>query len=236
MQQRNPFWKRVRLAATLGLPMLLLPAGAAGQQQSPPAQFPPKPADTNPFPEDTNSVPVLPTARPAAELPPTEAAPLAAHVEASDSDPVRSPDEPVGEPASGSDRDFSSSSAGLERVGPPAEPDTPAGRHGKKQKTDQPEHVETAQEHENVGAYYLSIKNWRAALSRFQSALVLDPENPNVYWGLAEAQRHLGDLPHARENYGKVMEYDPDSKHAKESKKLLAGPEMAHAGTPPASH
>jgi len=59
--------------------------------------------------------------------------------------------------------------------------------------------------------------------------LVLDPENPDVYWGLAEAQRQLGDYPNAKANYMKVMEYDPDSKHGKEAKKFLKQPELANA-------
>jgi len=60
-----------------------------------------------------------------------------------------------------------------------------------------------------VGKYYLDSKNWRAALSRFQSALVLSPEEPEVYWGLAEANRHLGNYAEAKANYLKVIEYDP---------------------------
>ena len=84
-------------------------------------------------------------------------------------------------------------------------------------------------EDENVGSYYMETKNWKAALSRFDSALVLDPENPEVYWGLAEAQRNLGDYANAKANYLKVMEYDPDSKHAKEAKKILKQPEMVNA-------
>jgi tetratricopeptide (TPR) repeat protein len=66
-------------------------------------------------------------------------------------------------------------------------------------------------------------------LSRFESAFVLDPENPEVYWGLAESQRHLGNFADAKKNYLKVMEYDPDSKHSKEAKKILKEPEMETA-------
>ena len=88
---------------------------------------------------------------------------------------------------------------------------------------------EGPREDENVGSYYLQSKNWKGALSRFESAMVLDPENPDVYWGLAEAQRHLGNLASAKANYLKVMEYDPDSKHSKEAKKILKDPEMANA-------
>ncbi len=87
-----------------------------------------------------------------------------------------------------------------------------------------PEHHETAAEDENVGNYYLDNKDWKGALSRFQSALVLDPDNPDVYWGLAECQRHLGDFADARANYLKVMEYDPGSRHAKDARKALRIP------------
>jgi len=58
---------------------------------------------------------------------------------------------------------------------------------------------------------------------------VLDPENPDVYWGLAESQRHTGDYASAKANYLKVTEYDPDSKHGKEAKKILKDPEVANA-------
>ena len=63
--------------------------------------------------------------------------------------------------------------------------------------------------------------------------MVLDPDNPDVYWGLAEANRHLGNYAAARTNYLKVMEYDPDSKHAKEAKKALNEPELANAKPSP---
>ncbi len=58
---------------------------------------------------------------------------------------------------------------------------------------------------------------------------MLDPENPDVYWGLAEAQRQLGDFSNAKANYQKVMEYDPDSRHSKEARKYLKMPEIANA-------
>jgi len=84
-----------------------------------------------------------------------------------------------------------------------------------------------------VGAikYLLDKKNWKAALSRYESAVVLDPENPEVYWGMGEAQRHLGKLAEAKAAYEKLVEYDPDSKHGKEARKILSTPEMANAPT-----
>jgi tetratricopeptide (TPR) repeat protein len=225
------------IGAILALSVLVFAAGQARAQapsnpqaptQSPqpdkqkPTQKPP--AESNPFPEDTGNVPVMPSGnQPAPIEAPREAGPRPALPQA-DVDPVRSPDEPLPDTAASSSGE-SSSSADMARILEP--PPDEERRKTPKGKNEPPEHKETAQEDENVGRYYLDQKNWRAALSRYQSALVLDPENPDVYWGLAEAQRHLGDLAGAKANYMKVVEYDPDSKHAKEAKKLLKEPEMA---------
>src|SRR3954471_12562966 len=203
--------------------------GAPPQQNTPAPASTQKPADqSNPFPEDTNKVPLMPGANPpaAADVP---ANPASAALPGADVDPVRSPDDPpadIGSDAQG----FSSSSTGLDNVMPPPDADIDS-RRGKKGRgaAPPPEHQETAAEHEKVGDYYLSTKNWKAALSRYESAVVLDPENPEVYWGLGEAQRHLGRLAEAKAAYEKLVEYDPDSKHGKEASKILKSPEMANA-------
>jgi tetratricopeptide (TPR) repeat protein len=145
-----------------------------------------------------------------------------------DVDPVRSPDDPQGDVDTGA-QGFSSSASGLDNVMPP--PDTDVGARGAKKgrNAPPPEHHETAQEDEKVAEYYLDQKNWKAALSRYESAVVLDPENPEVYWGLGEAERHLGNFAEAKAAYEKLVEYDPDSKHGKEAKKLLKSPELASA-------
>ena len=226
---------KIRGGRTLVLTALLAAGGLAFAQQKPAPdqkQLPPKPpADSNPFPEDTNNVPVIPTGN-APTAPPSNAAPPA--MPSGPDDPVRSPDDPVGNPEADSDSGFSSSSAGLDKIQPPADADAPRGRHRLSKPSQEPQaHQETAKEDEDVGGLYLSQRNWRAALSRYESAVVLDPENPDVYWGLAEAQRHLGQFAPAKSNYEKVMEYDPDSRHAKEAKKLLAAPELANAAAAP---
>ena len=142
-----------------------------------------------------------------------------------DNDPVHSPDDPP-PGASASDSGFSSSLSGAGDVNIPDE--TKPGKRGKK--GDEPVvHQETAKEDEDVGAYEMSLKHWKAALSRYQSAVVTDAENPDVYWGIAESQRQLGDYANAKVNYLKVLEYDPDSKHGKEAKKLLKDPQLANA-------
>lgn len=200
------------------------PASPPDQQK----QTPKQPGESNPFPEDTTTVPVLPNAK-SAEIPEANAPLPPANVPSGEVDPVRSPDDPVGDVAPMDSKGFSSSSSGLEKfVPPPADEDTRRRKNGKKQEEPAP-HQESAKEDESVAAYYLDKKNWRAALSRYESAVVLDPENPDVYWGLAESQRHLGQFQAAKSNYLKVMEYDPDSKHAKDAKKLLSDPELASA-------
>ncbi len=182
----------------------------------------------NPFPEDTNSVPVVPTSGEPAPAPPratNSESTVTTSLLKDDSDPVHSPDDPPPD-ASGSDSGFSSSLSGSNDVNIPDEA-KPTGHR----QLNAPDtvHQETAKEDEDVGAFELSRKNWKAALSRFQSALVTDPENPDVYWGMAEAQRALGDYASAKANYLKVMDYDPDSKHGKEAKRLLKDPQLANA-------
>jgi len=147
-------------------------------------------------------------------------------------DPVRSPDDPAPEAASGQTEDSSSSLTGLERLLPKPDDDQPGKKKKKILPVKEPTHEEAAAKDIQVGDYYLDRKNWKGALSRFESALVLDPENPDVYWGLAEAARHLGNFADARANYEKVAEYDPDSRHGKEARKALNEPEIAKGKNP----
>lgn len=234
--------KRIMLFA-LGLmvfvavqPRLLAeaPAADSAKGQNNPVEKSQKPTDSssNPFPEDTANVPLMPS-KGTPPLPPgtyngEESAPLPLPGE--DLDPVRSPDDPAPETSnSGPDVNSSSSLKGLERLLPLPGDDQPEKK--KKLLGKAPTHEEAASQDIKVGDYYLETKNWKGALSRFDSALVLDPENPEVYWGLAEAQHHLGDLVNARANYLKLLEYDPDGPHAKQARKELKDPALA-AGQP----
>jgi tetratricopeptide (TPR) repeat protein len=217
--------------------------GITAQQQPTQQPQPQKPANGNEFPGDTTNVPVMPSnginpagnasnnsnTAPAPALPPTA-------LPGDDADPVRSPDEPSTNVPTG-DSSSSSSLAGLGSVLNPSDDDAdnananPDRRRGRNGAPTQPEHTETAKEDIDVGSYYLSTKNWRAALSRYQSALILDPENPDVYWGLAESQRNLKDYASAKSNYQKLLDYDPDNKHAKDARKALKEPDVANAAT-----
>jgi tetratricopeptide (TPR) repeat protein len=210
----------------MAAPRWLAQAPAAGEGQSQPSATT-SPSSSNPFPEDTSTVPVMPS-KAAPELPEdtyngAENAPLPLPGE--DLDPVRSPDDPE-RSASGA-AESSSSLAGLEKLLPRPEDDQPGKR--RKLLVKQPTHQEASSKDIEVGEYYLQTKNWKAAHSRFESALVLDPENPEVYWGLAEAEHHLGDLANARAHYMRLLEYDPDGPHGKQARKELKDPALAHA-------
>ncbi|MGH9590451.1 MAG: tetratricopeptide repeat protein [Terracidiphilus sp.] len=208
------------------------PAGAqSGSQQNPPAaNVPQSQQKGNPFPGSTGNVPVLPSG-PTANVPEGAPEPQTSRVAfpPRDLDPVRSPDD--ANPDSGSSQAFSSSLAGVDDLLPA--PNQPTA-NGKKDREIAPIPQESPENDISVGNYYLSMKNWRAALSRFQSALVLEPDNPDMYWGLAESERHIGEFALAREHYLKVLEYDPGSKHAKEAEKALRDPEIAKARPAPA--
>ena len=208
------------------------PAGGAAQPGQNKPAVPPPQTGSNPFPEDTSTVPVMPsTVTP--DLPVgTFSGSQRDDVTLSgdDQDPVRSPDDPATLSGAGQEQDSgsSSSSSSLDSLLPASDDDQP-GKRRKHGAEAEPKHEETAVEDISVGKYYLDSKNWRAAQSRFQSALVLSPEEPEVYWGLAESARHLGNFADARANYLKVVEYDPGSRHAKDAAKLLKTPEIANA-------
>ncbi len=203
--------------------------GNAKKSSTAPAQTSPR-GGANPFPEDTSTVPVMPSKLtpdiPAGDF--SEADSAAASLPGDDLDPVRSPDETGAESGNVQEMESSSDVRSMDSLLPcPGDDET--GKRKKKGDEIDGAPKETAKEDISVGKYYIDNKNWRAALSRFQSALVLAPEDPEVYWGLAESARHLGNFWDARANYQKVIDYDPDGKHAKEARKILKDPEIENA-------
>ena len=213
----------------------------AARAQQPAAPAAPAQAQSNPFPEDTSAVPVVPT-RPAEApaAPPAyeeEAAP-AVPMSGEDRDPARSPDDPAVEETETAG-ESSSSLKGIENLiptGADAEEEQKKGRFHRAPPPPKPEkkhsNKEVAAEDIGVANYYLERKNWQGAMSRFESAMVMDPENPDVYFGLAVAEQHLGRMASARANYEKVALYDPDSKQGKEARKALKDPAVANGVDP----
>ena len=202
-------------------------------QNQPPAAAPQPAAGANPFPEDTSAVPVMLTTpdQPNVSHDGAENAPLPLPGE--DLDPVRSPDDP--EPAAADaeqEGESSSSLKGLEKLLPAPGDDQPDRK--RKPVAKQLTHQEVSAKDIEIGLYYIQTKNWKAARSRFESAMVLDPENPDVYWGMAEAERHTGDLAAAKAHYQKLLDYDPDGPHGREARKALKDPAIANAQSQPA--
>jgi tetratricopeptide (TPR) repeat protein len=234
------------LAGCLGAGTLVGAQAPAGGAQSAPSGDAQKPAgsggDANPFPGDTSSVPVLSdSATPAAPADgaadsgssgsDSYASASRVTLAGDDVDPIRSPDDPVPDAVSDQPADSSSSLAGLAGLLPRPDEEEQGKKkkhHKESDSIDEPR-PETAKEDLNVGSYYLDKKNWKAAQSRYQSAMVLDPENPEVYWGLAESAYHLGDYAAAKANYLKLLDYDPDGPHSKEARKAMKDPAVANA-------
>jgi hypothetical protein len=231
MEMKRGFWIALVMTGCLTVGLRLSAQTPAGDDaQKSPASAPQ--SGSNPFPEDTTSVPVLPSTVappiPEATSDLTDSGPIGrrAATPGDEADPVRSPDDPATAEESGQEVDSSSSLSGLDKLLPPSDDDQ-AGKRKKKEK--EPTHQEGASKDIEVGGYYLEKKNWKAAESRFQSAMVLDPENPEVYWGMAEAERELGDFAAARDHYLKLLEFDPDGPHGKQARKALKDPAVANA-------
>jgi Tfp pilus assembly protein PilF len=76
-----------------------------------------------------------------------------------------------------------------------------------------------------VGQYYFKIKNYRAALERFNHALTYKPDDAEATYGLAMTQEKLDLLTLADQNYRKYLEilpHGPRSKDAEEAIKRIA--------------
>jgi Tfp pilus assembly protein PilF len=76
-----------------------------------------------------------------------------------------------------------------------------------------------------VGQWYLKLKNYRAALERFNSALTYKPDDAEAIYGLAVTQEKLDLLSLADANYRKylgILPNGPRSKEAEEGLKRIA--------------
>jgi tetratricopeptide (TPR) repeat protein len=72
-----------------------------------------------------------------------------------------------------------------------------------------------------VGEYYLKLKNYRAALERFNDALLYKPSDAEGTFDLAVTQEKLDLFAKARQNYSKYLEILPEGPKAKESQEAL---------------
>jgi Tfp pilus assembly protein PilF len=72
-----------------------------------------------------------------------------------------------------------------------------------------------------VGEYYLKQKNYRAALERFNDALLYKPNDADATFDLALTQEKLDLFDKARRNYSKYLEIVPGGPKAKECQEAL---------------
>ncbi|MGZ7059215.1 MAG: tetratricopeptide repeat protein [Candidatus Angelobacter sp.] len=72
-----------------------------------------------------------------------------------------------------------------------------------------------------VGRYYLKLKNYRAALERFNHALTYKPNDAEAIFGLAITQEKLDLMSLADQNYRKYLEILPNGPRSKEAQEGL---------------
>jgi tetratricopeptide (TPR) repeat protein len=96
----------------------------------------------------------------------------------------------------------------------------PSGNDGD-EKTFRPWDPHRAAKDVEVGEYYLKLKNYRAALERFNDALLYKPNDAESTFGLAVTQEKLDLFAKARQNYSKYLEILPAGPKAKEAQEAL---------------
>lgn len=86
-----------------------------------------------------------------------------------------------------------------------------------------------------VGNYYLKLKNYRAALERFNHALTYKADDAEATYGLAITQEKLGLLSLASKNYSKYLELLPNGPKSKEARESMERLEPQVASLKPAA-
>jgi tetratricopeptide (TPR) repeat protein len=96
----------------------------------------------------------------------------------------------------------------------------PSGNEGD-EKTFRPWDPHRAAKDIEVGEYYLKLKNYRAALERFNDALLYKPNDAEGTFDLAVTQEKMDLFAKARQNYSRYLEILPEGPKAKESQEAL---------------
>ena len=79
-----------------------------------------------------------------------------------------------------------------------------------------------ATEDVKIGGFYLDQHDYKGAYARYKEATLVNPENADAVFGLAEAARGLNRKDEAADNYRIYLDAFPDGKKAKEARKALA--------------
>lgn len=73
-----------------------------------------------------------------------------------------------------------------------------------------------------VGNYYLKLKNYRAALERFNDALLYKPNDADATYGLAVTQERMDLFTQAYKSYSRYLEVLPKGPMAKDAQEALS--------------
>jgi tetratricopeptide (TPR) repeat protein len=79
-----------------------------------------------------------------------------------------------------------------------------------------------ASEDVRVGGFYLAQGDFKGAYARYKEATLVNPENADAVFGLAQAARGLNHNDEAAQNFRIYLDAFPDGKKAKEARKALA--------------
>jgi tetratricopeptide (TPR) repeat protein len=99
----------------------------------------------------------------------------------------------------------------------PREPEPPPTAGDPDDKLLLPYDPHRAEKDIEVGNYYLRLKNYRAALDRFNDALLYKPHDAEATYGLAVTEEKLDLLSQAYQNYQAYLKLLPAGPHAKEA-------------------
>jgi len=115
----------------------------------------------------------------------------------------------------------------LDAQAPAAEPSPAAGDPDDKLLLPYDPH--RAEKDIEVGNYYLRLKNYRAALDRFNDALLYKPHDAEATYGLAVTEEKLDLLSQAYQNYQSYLKLLPAGPRAKEAQEAIKrlGPQAA---------
>lgn len=85
-----------------------------------------------------------------------------------------------------------------------------------------------------VGNYYLKLKNYRAALERFNDAVLYKPKDAEATYGLALTQEKLDLLGPAYQNYREYLKILPNGPRASDAREAIKkiGPHLEMRGDP----
>ncbi|HZD93672.1 MAG TPA: tetratricopeptide repeat protein, partial [Candidatus Sulfotelmatobacter sp.] len=102
----------------------------------------------------------------------------------------------------------------LSRIAPHLAMRSPGGSQGNQMKV--------AAHDIDVGETYLATNSYDAARERFEEAMRLTPDNPLIYFRLAQALQGMQRLDPARLYYRKYLQLEPKGKFVKNAKKAIS--------------